>query len=440
MTYDPARFPRAATRRHVRSARRYLGTALALAGFAFVAVATLTPASDVHGLALTTPLLCLVCGEHGGADVAANLLLFLPLAIGLRLAGASWGQTVLTCGALSFAVELLQLRVIPGRDASLSDLLANTTSGAIGGALGTWLPRLVAPRPAPALALLAGGGTAFVLLLAAWAWLLGPWLPDGELMSRWAHEAPGADVFEGRVRSVRLDGVPMPRNGPPPDSAAFRRRLEGGAFSLEADLTSGAPVRDRVWVYMVRVPSGGGLTVNQLGRQAGLAVPSRALRFGLRPPMLTLGQAFPETAGEPVRIVATESSRRLRLASSHGGVERSVELGISPAFGWSMFLPLDLAEGGGVRWITGLLLAAMLIPLGHWAASTGRPRPAAGALALALVAGLAVLPAATGLPPVHWSEWLAGVLGAAAGWALQPLAAYLQGRCASPSDSEFSSS
>lgn len=420
--------------------QRGAGAALALAGFVFVVVATLHPASGGRDPSRAADLLCLVCGEHGGADVAVNLLLFVPLAIGLRLAGESWGRTVLACAALSFTVELLQLRVIPGRDASLSDLITNTISGAIGATLGGWLPRLVAPRPGRALALLAGGSTAFLALLTVWGWLLVPWMPSGELISRWAHELPGRPMFEGRIRSVRLDGVPMPRFGATPDSAALRRRLDRGAFSLEADLTSGTLVRDRVWVYMFSVNAGDALSLNQLGHQAGIAVPARGLRFRLWPPMLTLGKAYPETAGVPVRIVATADSRRLRLVSSYEGSERSVELGMSPAFGWILFAPFDLGEGTGVRWVTAVFLAAMVLPLGYWAAWTSRSRVTAAALALTLVAGLGVVPAATGFPPVHWSEWLAGALGAAAGWALQRRAAYLQGRCASPSDSEYSSS
>ena len=113
---------------------------------------------------------------------------------------------------------------------------------------------------------------------------------------------------------------------------------------------------------------------------------------------------------------------------------------ISPAYGWTMLLPFDLAVGPGTRWITTLCLAALFLPLGYWAAWTRRPLAGAGALAGALLLAFAVLPGVAGFPPVHWSEWLGGVLGAATGWAVQRPAAYLQRRCASPSGSEFSSS
>src|SRR5437867_9781747 len=63
---------------------------LAFAGLAAILVTTLYPIPSAAGIADQTPLLCLVCGENGGADVIQNLLLFAPFAIGLRLYGWSW--------------------------------------------------------------------------------------------------------------------------------------------------------------------------------------------------------------------------------------------------------------------------------------------------------------------------------------------------------------
>lgn len=419
-----------------------VGTALALAGLAIILVATLTPTSDVRNLADTTPLLCLICGDQGGADVVNNVLLFLPLAVGLRLSGESWRRTVVAGALLSFTVEFLQYWVVPGRDASLSDLLANSTSAAIGATIGTFLPRSVAPAPRRAIGLLAGGLTAVIALLAVWAWLLMPRTPAGQLVNLWANESRGTGEFGGLVRSVRLDGVPMPANLPPPDPVEVRRRLDQGTATLEVDLFSGAPPRARLWIYMMRhhAPAGGTLSLTQRGRHAGVEVPTRALEFRMGAPLVTLADAFPDSAGAPVRLRAWESSGRIKLASSYDGVERSVELALSPAFGWILFAPFELGIGTGVRWATAALLGLLFLPLGYWAAWTRRPLAAVGALAAGLAAAL-VLPAhLAGLPPVHGSEWLAGAAGVAAGWALQRPAAYLQDRCASPFDSESFSS
>jgi hypothetical protein len=408
--------------------QRRLGSILGLAGLGFILVATLTPVSDPRGMVLLTRLSCLVCGEQGGADVVANLLLFLPLAVGLRLQGASWVRVVLLSFLLSLTVELLQLRLIPGRDASLSDLVSNTVSGAIGATLGSALPGWVAPSPARARALLAAGLALVIGLLALSAWLLMPVMPEGRLISRWAHEAPGRDVFDGRVRSVLLDGLPMPANGPPPDSAGLRRRLDAGRFDLEVDVVSGRPLRDRFWIYMFRVPSGGALTLNQFRREAGLAIPARGLRYKLHPVLVTLADAFPDSAGIAVRLSAVERARRIRLSSSYQGRERSLDLAISPAMGWMLVVPFPLAVGIGVRWVTAVFLFLIALPLGYWGGWCRSVWRAAVRLAVGLFLGLGATAYATGLPPVHWTEWLAAVAGGTGGWQLARLASACKDR------------
>jgi VanZ like protein len=432
--------PDRSAQRGQHTLQRRLGVALASAGLLFIAVATLTPGRDPRGLALTTSLTCLVCGEQGGADVAANLLLFLPLAIGLRLAGVSWRRTVLLGALLSLTVELLQLGVVPGRDTSLSDLISNTISSAIGATVGAQLPGAVRPGPGRAARLLAGGIAAFLAILGISAWLLAPGLLDGRLLSAWAYPTPRTDVFGGSVTDVRLDGLPMPRIGAPPDPAALRQGLSRGQLTLDADIVTGPAARDRGWIYMLLAPSGSVLTLGQRHRAVGVAVPARALRFRLLPPVVALPDAFPASPGVPVHLKAVEDHRRIRLSSAYQGVERSISLGISPAYGWVLLDPVGVGTGTGVRWITGAGLALLLLPLGYWAAWTRRPVAAFGALGAALVAALGLLPAAAGFPPVHWSEWAAGLLGIAAGWALHRHAAYLQRRCASPSASESFSS
>jgi hypothetical protein len=182
------------------------------------------------------------------------------------------------------------------------------------------------------------------------------------------------------------------------------------------------------------------LSLYQGGREAGLVVPSRGLRLRLRAVTLTLADGFPAAAGTPVRLEAADRGRTLELASTYAGQRRSVELGLSPAMGWLLLAPFDMPAGSGGRWLTGACLVATLLPLGYWAGRAHRPPAALGVLGTSLLLGLVAVPALGGFPPVHWSEWVAGAAGAGAGWALGPLAAYLERRCASPSDSESSSS
>jgi len=252
---------------------RGAGAALAVVGLVGIAIATLTPMRDVRGVARLTSLTCLICGERGGADLVLNLLLFLPLAIGLRLSGQSWLRTVLVAAAVSFTVELLQLRVVPGRDASLSDLLSNSTSGAIGATIGAVLPRALAPTGRRAVGLLAGGIASVLALLAVSAWLLSPDLPDGRLVSRWAPPS-GSWVFGGRVRAVRLDGLPMPVEGSPPDSTALRRRLDDGGLTLEAEVLGSINTCFSTGSAAFLAGCGSSIGVLALGAKTGVAVPA----------------------------------------------------------------------------------------------------------------------------------------------------------------------
>src|ERR687891_731196 len=148
---------------------RRLGAALALAGLAAILVATLFPNPHQAPSSAATPLLCIVCGEAGGTDVFLNLLLFTPMAIGLRLLGWPWRRVVAVAALLSLTVECLQFSVVVGRDAALSDLLANTIGAAAAAALAPLVPGLLAPEPVRARRLLAMAAALFlgVLTLSA---------------------------------------------------------------------------------------------------------------------------------------------------------------------------------------------------------------------------------------------------------------------------------
>jgi hypothetical protein len=299
------------------------------------------------------------------------------------------------------------------------------------------LPGLAAPSPARALRLFAVGLLGPLALLSLWAWLLASDMPRGKLMSRWAHVAPGTDVFDGRVLAVRLNGRAMPSNGIALNAGPLRDDVAGGRVDLEVDVVSGRPIGYHSWIYMFRVRSRGAVTLGQLHRLVVFEVPSRGLRLRFYQPAVTLVDGLPAEAGIPVTLRATERGRVLTLSSTYGGRTRTVAMGITPAYGWILLSPFQF--GGAERWLSALCLAVLYLPAGYWAASTGRP----GGAAAALVAGIGVtllgLSPLAGLAPAPWSEWLGAVAGAALGWAVRRAAAYLETPCVSPSISEFSS-
>ena len=46
-----------------------------------------------------TPVYCIVCGDTGSVDFFLNILLFVPLGLGLALAGFSWRRALLLLSA-----------------------------------------------------------------------------------------------------------------------------------------------------------------------------------------------------------------------------------------------------------------------------------------------------------------------------------------------------
>lgn len=417
---------------------RRLGAVLAATGLAAILGATLVPNPGQAAASAATPVLCLVCGEGGGSDVFLNLLLFTPMAIGLRLLDWPWRRVVALAALLSLTVEYLQFSVVTGRDAALSDLLTNTTGAAAAAALAPQVPRLLAPDPARAARLLPIAAALFLGVLGLSALGLQPSLMPGRLWSACTSYSPAIGDWTGTVRSVVLNGDTLPCDRNPADSARIRAALIGGQTTLRIHALSGVPTRGLV--YAVSVPSGSLLRLMQEGTAAVLSVPTVSLRLRLSPVSLLLGGAFPSKAGVPFELQAGQEGRRIWISSSHSGRRRSVAMTLSPSFGRSTLMWWRLQPGAEFRTLTALWLGALILPAGYWAGFIRRPVWGLGTVAATLAGGLGVLPFLTGYPPVHWSEWLGGFLGAALGWALHWSAAYLQSRCGSPSTGAYSSS
>ena len=89
------------------------------------------------------PSLCLLCGDQSILDAVLNSLLFIPLGLGLRLAGMSRRRAFAIGLVTTITVETLQLG-IPGRDTSLGDIFTNS----FGGLLGICVPTCGAHRAA----------------------------------------------------------------------------------------------------------------------------------------------------------------------------------------------------------------------------------------------------------------------------------------------------
>lgn len=426
--------------RILSAVERRTGRGLAATGLLAILALTLRPDPAQAPLSAATPLLCLVCGNKGGVDVFLNLLLFAPLGAGLRLAGWPWRRVVLVAALLSLSIEVLQLTVVTGRDASLSDLVTNTAGAAAAAAIVPQWPALLLPRPRRAAGLLAGWIAIWLGVLAVSLWLQSPSSLRGRLVSTWPEGATTEAAFPGRVLRAAVNGVLAPRNELPPDPRAIRRALDRGEATIDIVAISGRPTSDLAFLYSLRVRRTPLLGIAQYGRDAVLQVPSWAQRLRLWSPTLQVRDAFPPGPGVRVELHGSVRDGVLRLRATWDGQRHEGQMALRPTLGWTAVPPAKFVLGRRVGLLTALWLGALVLPLGYWGAATARPLAAAGAAAVALAAGLGLLPVVAGTQSSHWSEWTAGALGVCFGWALHRLAAYLQGRCGAPSPSISGSS
>ncbi len=140
-------------------------------------------------------------GRRWLADGLLNLLLFVPLGLGLGWNGRSVLRAATIGFLLSTAIELAQLW-IPGRDSSLSDVIFNT-AGTIVGALLAQRPRAwIVPDLRQSGKLLAAALGIMIAVMLLTAWLLSP-TGDARLLTR--TDAGTVLSFPTRADDVGLD-------------------------------------------------------------------------------------------------------------------------------------------------------------------------------------------------------------------------------------------
>ena len=208
-----------------------------------IASVTLVPATSDGG---GSGAICILCGERGLADFLANMPLFAPLGWGLALRG--WGLIAGVCaGAVfSFGIEFSQIFLIAGRDASVGDLLSNSSGTAAGWALAQTLWVRPVRGPVARSAVSAGGAAAAAVgLLLVGGWLFRPSAPPALYYLQWTPDLGNLGVYEGRVEESALGPLQLPGPpGPIEQSQTVAQLIEAGA-ELRAETVAG-PSPDRL--------------------------------------------------------------------------------------------------------------------------------------------------------------------------------------------------
>lgn len=397
---------------------RWAALLLVVAGSLAIAVATLRPDPQAARRVSELPLSCIVCGDLGGMDVALNLLLFAPVACGLALLGVSTPRITLIAALASLSIETIQLAWLPGRDASLSDLLTNTTGAAGFGWLTLHRAAILLPSPRQAQRLTGAALVGWIVLQCGGAWSLAPTLPLTVYWGQWAPDLGFLEQFRGSVLEARIAGDSVP---PHRSRASDRLRellmREGGPVSARVIL--GPPPRALAPIFSMF--DGRSTEIFLLGQrrdEAFFRLRTRASTLRLRPPAFRLPGALAGAPGDTVTLTASYLHGRYHLRAESRTRVTEATFDVTPSMFWAFFMPFrEFAIAPALRWISALWIAALLLPLGYWTARAstlqGPVTTAAG-----VAASLTATPWLFDLQPVPGAEWVAAGTGLALGMLL----------------------
>jgi hypothetical protein len=404
------------------------GLVITIVSLAVIAYATLLPEP---GLPLDAHF-CLICGSLGGVDAILNVLLFVPLGVGLALCGVGAKRTLLIVSVASVLIETAQLFIIPGRDATIGDVLTNTLGGALGFATCRYAWIWVRPSPRVAGILIVAWATIWLVMQMTTGFAFAPSIPESQYYGQLARSlGKNFAVFHGRVLAASVDDIAIP-NTALADSHGVRQRLLDGAtvaaMVIPAEPTPGiAPI--------VRVADADQKQIVLLGQNGAdllFSIHSGAEVLRLRPPILVLPRVFPigvpndrVQAAVIVGLGGRYLSQEVRMNAQTSSATHGSRIPLTVSLGWTLILPSQwFIEGTRAEVVISLIwIVALMVPLGYWTFrlvhSFGERGVGVQSVpTLFWVARLAILGAGLGLTPHVFGlsatpvrEWLGGVGG-----------------------------
>jgi VanZ family protein len=389
-----------------------------LAALVVVAVPTLTPTPR----AVPSSELCIICGSLGGVDFVLNVVLFTPLGAAVWNARRRLQDALIAGLLVSVVIELLQLRIIVGRDATLGDILANTAGSVAGAAIALGFTRWrdVTGRAAQRGAAIAGIAAAMVFVISAQ--LLQPIRTRYPQWVQWAPEKRGEEPFRGRLETAEANGRTLHGREVlrPPQTLDARTR----SLRVRATLKGPTPRSNRQAIIIrIANPLEEGFQLAQLGDGVVFRTNIVASRLRLRPLLIGLPDVLPDSSAttevtfmfdgvsSPASIVATGSGPDEQLTT--------VTLPRTVGLAWALFLPWSIAIGPQWWLVNACWLATLVVPVSFFSMRSRRSSDAADTVTrwwpvALVVVMLAALPLVTGLSSLRAIEWLgvvAGVLG-----------------------------
>jgi hypothetical protein len=389
---------------------------------AAVLVATLTP---VPGNAVSFSFWCVTCGELGSLDFVANVIMFVPLGLGLALwTGRRW-RTVAICMAVTIFIESMQVRVVAGRDSSLGDLIANTLGGWVGAELALMWETIVRPCPRLARWLAVAWAAAFAFVGVLTSFGLRPAQVPRSLWIQWTPDRTSYTPFTGELQKFDINGINLVAPFPPSSVSA---EITGEPWRATASVSRKGLEEARSVIVRVADETMALISIEQRGADLSCYQKMRSSDFRLRSPRVALPAALrpgSTNSPEPTRLICSRADKTLIAGAVEGHATRFEAVRLSPSLGWLLVSPFDLAAGPSVAWIGVLWLIALALPGGFWLArSRGLPTapqsivlPMAAAVVSVLVV-LGFAPAMAGTAVGAWWEWVSALGGVFTGIAL----------------------
>jgi len=411
---------------------RRVGSVLAIASVAAILFATLLPDSGQP----VNSQFCLVCGPRGGVDAILNVLLFVPLGVGLALSGLQWNRVVVTACAISLMVETAQFFFIPGRDATLGDVLTNTIGGALGFAVARNAPIWVRPRPRTAAILGLGWCAVWLVIQAISSFSFAPSIPDSGYYGQIARQLSGFALFPGKVLDPKIGDVAITDRRFNDVDSVGRRLLDGAKVALTA--VSAGRTNDIAPIVRVADDQQREIVLVAQDEDAFLfGVRTGSAVFRLRSALFAMPGVFTDgvgqtkaSTGEPLTLSASYDGVEAQLTARGRSVSRHQSIAVSSALGWTLALPFQwyIENTRTEMVVSWIWMACLTAPIGFWGAYTARvtdPRRRLLIAVLCFLAGLAILIAglvrvryAIGLPAAPLRDWIAAMSGVVAGGAL----------------------
>jgi hypothetical protein len=390
-----------------------VGFSIAVVGLLVIASATLFPTPGAPSI----PHGCLICGQAGGVDAVLNVLLFMPLGIGLGVRGTRVEKGILLVVATTALVEFLQLAVVNGRSATLGDLVTNTAGGALGYAVGHNWRLFVSPHGGVRHILVVAASLGFAAMMAFTGYSLQPAPTSGTFFGHHVRGYGSEQPFPGKVRLARLGKCVVTNSSADDQGCIHAAVMRGDTFAVDLTAQGIAPGPAAV----VRVVDARQNEVASMGgdrERAIFSVRTKASAMGFRAYRFALDSVFEHEELRDVRLAGTFVPSAVTISASGPGLSRRTTFRLGPASAWRIFIPFRYYDDGSFlpHFLDKLWLAGLLFPMGYWSARLARQaRNELPIIAAALTGALLICPVVFNTAPPSASEVVAGLVGIVTG-------------------------